>query len=87
MSTLIVNIDNDIDKELIVKHISMLKGINNVALIGDWNNWSDDDETNYLCSIPGMKKQLIEGMNTPLEDCISIEEVLPDWHKMKFEEK
>lgn len=27
-------------------------------------------ETIYLLSIPGMKEILIEGMNTPLEECV-----------------
>lgn len=41
---------------------------------------SEDDyrsmiETLNLVSIPGMKEKLIEGMNTPLSDCISEGEV------------
>lgn len=32
-------------------------------------------ETLYLCSVPGLKDQIVEGMNTPLEDCLSEEEV------------
>lgn len=32
-------------------------------------------ETLYLSSIPGMKEKLIEGMNTPLSECIPEEEV------------
>ncbi len=27
-------------------------------------------ETEYLLSIPGMKESILEGMKTPLEDCI-----------------
>lgn len=32
-------------------------------------------ETLYLNSIPGMRERIIDGMNTPLEDCISENEV------------
>jgi hypothetical protein len=27
------------------------------------------EETLYLLSIPGMKESILEGMNTPLEEC------------------
>ncbi len=30
-------------------------------------------ETLYLCSIPGMKESIIEGMNTPLSECEEFE--------------
>ena len=32
-------------------------------------------ETVYLCSIPNMKERLIEGMNTPISECIPENEV------------
>ncbi|WP_313070394.1 type II toxin-antitoxin system Phd/YefM family antitoxin [Lacrimispora sp.] len=34
-------------------------------------------ETLYLNSIPGMREKIIEGMNTPLDECIPENEV--DW--------
>ena len=27
------------------------------------------DETEYLCSVPGMKESLLEGMKEPIEEC------------------
>ena len=36
------------------------------------------DDTTYLESIPGMKESIIEGMNTPLDECIPLEEVWAD---------
>lgn len=41
---------------------------------------SEDDynglmETLYLCSIPNMRERIIEGLNTPIEDCIPENEV------------
>ena len=34
-------------------------------------------ETAYLLTIPGMKEKLIDGVNTPLEDCV--DESLVEW--------
>jgi len=33
------------------------------------------EETLYLTSIPGMEKRILDGMNTPLDECVSDE----DW--------
>ena len=30
-----------------------------------------ENETDYLLSIPGMSKKIIDGMNTPLSECVS----------------
>lgn len=32
-------------------------------------------ETIYLSSVPGLKETLLEGMETPLEDCVPADEV------------
>jgi hypothetical protein len=57
----------------------LLEGVNKVTIIeDDWENWTDWDETNYLCSIPGMKEKIIKGLNTPSEECVPLEEVWPD---------
>lgn len=34
------------------------------------DNGSDKDDTQYLSSNPTMRKEILEGMGTPLEDCI-----------------
>ncbi len=34
-------------------------------------------ETLYLCSVPGLKEKIIEGMQTPVAECIPADEV--DW--------
>lgn len=41
---------------------------------------SEDDynglmETLMLCSVPGMKDKIIEGLNTPVEDCVAEDKV------------
>ena len=32
-------------------------------------------ETVYLCSVPGLKETIVEGMHTPLSECVSEDEV------------
>lgn len=34
-------------------------------------------ETLYLYSVPGMREKIVEGMNTPANECLSTDEV--DW--------
>ena len=34
-------------------------------------------ETLYLCSVPGLKEKILEGMQTSVEECVPADEV--DW--------
>ena len=47
----------------------------NVVLLSD-EDYSGIMETLYLTSIPGMREKLIEGLNTPVEECV---EGSKDW--------
>lgn len=47
---------------------------NNAILISE-EDWNSICETLYLESIPGMTEKIIEGINTPLEDCVDGDEV------------
>ena len=40
----------------------------NAVLISE-ADWRAVEETMYLLSIPGMRESIIEGMNTPVEEC------------------
>ncbi|KAA3606432.1 MAG: type II toxin-antitoxin system Phd/YefM family antitoxin [Calditrichaeota bacterium] len=40
----------------------------NAVLVSE-ENWRAIQETLYLLSIPKMRESIIEGMNTPIEDC------------------
>lgn len=40
------------------------------VLIGE-DEWSAIEETLYLNSIPGMANLIVEGMNTPISECIA----------------
>jgi prevent-host-death family protein len=46
----------------------------NAVLIGE-DDWNAIQETMYLNSVPGMAESLEKGKNTPLEDCLSEDEV------------
>ena len=46
----------------------------NAVLIGE-DDWNAIQETLYLNSVPGMDESLLKGKNTPLEDCLSEDEV------------
>lgn len=39
------------------------------------DDWESIQETLYLQSIPGMQESIIEGMATPLSECVSEEEL------------
>ena len=48
----------------------------NAVLISE-SDWNAIQETVYLNSIPGMVESIKKGMETPIEDCVSEEDV--DW--------
>ena len=46
----------------------------NAVLVSE-NDWNAFQETVYLNSIPGMVESIKKGMETPIEDCVSEEDV------------
>ena len=46
----------------------------NAVLIGE-EDWRAIEETLFLMSIPGMAESIIKGGSTPLEECLSEDEV------------
>ncbi len=42
---------------------------NNAVLVSE-EDWDSIQETLYLTSISGMRESIIEGMNTPVDECI-----------------
>ncbi len=53
--------------------ITNSRGKNAVILSED--DWNAVQETLYIMSVPGMTESIIEGGNTPIEDCLSEDEV------------
>lgn len=48
-------------------------GKNGNAVIISEEDYRSIQETLYLCSIPGMKEKITEGMQTPIEECIEFQ--------------
>ena len=48
----------------------------NAVLLSE-EDYSGIMETLYLVSMPGMREKIMEGMNTPLEDCV--DEAALEW--------
>ncbi|MEL0036668.1 MAG: type II toxin-antitoxin system Phd/YefM family antitoxin [Gammaproteobacteria bacterium] len=40
----------------------------NAVLLSE-DDWNAINETLYLLSVPGMRESIVEGMDTPLEEC------------------
>lgn len=59
-------VDETITEHLPVQIISK-KG--NVVLVSE-SDWNSVMETLYLVSIPEMRESIIEGLNTPIEECV-----------------
>jgi len=46
----------------------------NVILLSE-ADWNAMQETLYLLSIPGMKESILEGDNTPIDECLELEDI------------
>lgn len=47
-----------------------ITGKNNNAVLVSEEDWESIQETLYLTSIPGMRESIIEGLNTPVDECL-----------------
>ncbi|OUO92580.1 type II toxin-antitoxin system Phd/YefM family antitoxin [Cloacibacillus sp. An23] len=64
------NLYNVIDEVITTEEptfITSKKG--NVVMLSE-NDYKAINETLYLLSIPGMREKLIDGLNTPLDECV-----------------
>lgn len=41
----------------------------NVIMLSE-DDYKSIQETLYLCSVPTMREKIVEGLNTPLEECV-----------------
>jgi len=46
-----------------------IRGRKSSAVLLDEDDWRAIQETLYLLSIPGMRESILEGKNTPLDQC------------------
>ncbi|HIP61544.1 MAG TPA: type II toxin-antitoxin system Phd/YefM family antitoxin [Sulfurovum sp.] len=47
----------------------LITGKRNDAVMLSLDDWNSIQETLYLTSISGMKESIVEGLNTPIEEC------------------
>lgn len=64
----IYNLIANVNENCVPIAIASSKG-KGAVLIGE-DEWSAIEETLYLTSIPGMAETIVEGMNTPLSECL-----------------
>lgn len=64
-----------IDKTAESGEIINIHGKKNSAYLISDSDWRAIEETLYLLSVPNMRESIIEGMNTPIEECIEN----PEW--------
>jgi len=50
-------------------HPIIITGKNSDAVLLSLDDWNAIQETLYLTSIPNMKQSIVEGLNTPVEEC------------------
>jgi prevent-host-death family protein len=50
-------------------HPIIITGKKNDAVLLSLDDWNALQETLYLTSIPNMKDSIIDGLNTPIEEC------------------
>ncbi len=53
----------------------LITGKRNNAVLVSEEDWRAIQETLYLSQVKGLKESLIEGKNTPIEECIPLEEL------------
>ena len=42
-----------------------------ILIILSLDDWNSIQETLYLTSIPNMRESIIDGLNTPIEECLT----------------
>lgn len=65
----------NLQKEIIKSHEPVLitgKGGNTIMVSEE--DWNAIQETMFLLSVPGMREKIIKGMETPLEECVDLED-------------
>jgi antitoxin YefM len=58
-----------IDETNISHKPSLIRGKKYSAVLISEEDWNSIQETLYILSVPGLGESILEGLNTPLEDC------------------
>jgi antitoxin YefM len=55
----------------------IITGHQNQAVLVALEDWNVIQETLYILQLPGMREDILEGMRTPVKECVTKEEL--DW--------
>ncbi len=55
----------------------IITGDENQAVLVALDDWNAIQETLYLLQVPGLREDILEGMRTPIDECVTKEEL--DW--------
>ena len=61
---------NLVDEAIQTSQPIQISGKRGGAVLISLEDWNAIQETLYLLSIPNMREQLLEGMKTPLDECV-----------------
>jgi len=64
------NLNKILDETILSSESIEILGKRGNGILLSKEDWSSIQETLYLLSIPGMRKSLIEGRNTPIDECM-----------------
>jgi prevent-host-death family protein len=59
-----------LDEVAITHEPILITGKRANAILLSEADWRAIEETMYLLSVPGMRESILEGLNTPVEDCL-----------------
>ncbi|MEH2144979.1 MAG: type II toxin-antitoxin system Phd/YefM family antitoxin [Nostoc sp.] len=55
----------------------IISGNQNQAVLVALEDWNAIQETLHILQVPGMREDILEGMRTPVEECVTKEDL--DW--------
>lgn len=59
-----------LDEVAITHEPILITGKRSNAILLSEADWRAIEETMYLLSVPGMRESILEGLNTPLDECL-----------------
>ncbi len=71
------DIYNLIDETILNSNPIQITGKRGNAILISESDWDSIQETLYLSSIKGMEESIVEGLNTPIEECEAL-----DWENI-----
>ena len=67
------NLPEYLNQAVLSRDAVFIRSQNGNAVLMSEEEYNGLKETLYLLSVPGMKERLLEGLNTPIEECVEFE--------------